>query len=116
MKTINQVWTQGDFAILGHTSLMIEKSFRDMMRSTPNKTHIKIQFTPVEYYSENGYEWQCDHASRTAETEEYCDEYMEAVTGVPQSVHLEYVEVCDECGDVERLNIEPDDERSDDEW
>jgi hypothetical protein len=64
---------------------------------------MKINYEPVEYISDNGHVWHCQHAQMSAEVEEQFDQYREHVSGEVQPMHLEYVEVCDECGHVERL-------------
>ena len=64
---------------------------------------MKIKYIPTEYRSDDGQIWECQHVKRTAEVEEFYDEYKANVTGEPQLGHFEYVEVCDECGDVERI-------------
>lgn len=106
MKTINDMLTVNNGS-LGWWSMWSNKMIHDLQRlkAIPARP-IDIDYTPTEYESDDGQIWHCQHLSRSAQTEEYYDEYMEAVTGIPSQLHIEYVDVCDECGDVERMVFE----------
>ena len=62
-----------------------------------------VKYIPTEYRSDDGQIWLCQHVKRTAELYEFYDELQANVTGEPQIGYLEYLEVCDECGDAERV-------------
>lgn len=57
---------------------------------------IQIKYIPTEYHLEDDI-FVCDHAETYSDTIEHYDHYAEAVTGNPQALSYEPIEVCDEC-------------------
>lgn len=66
--------------------------------------HIKVEDQSEEYRFE--VVATCTHQNTHADSIEHYDEYMEAVTGLPQPIHYEAVEVCDRCGAVYSISTE----------
>lgn len=57
---------------------------------------VTVNYQPTEWtLGFDGFE--CQHASTTSDTIEHYNHYMEAVTGVPQALSYEPIEVCDDC-------------------
>lgn len=63
----------------------------DALRITPKKT-IDVSFEPVEYHSDNGKYWECDHAHS----------HLEAVLVFPDDSKI--VRICDACGTQQHEN------------
>lgn len=57
---------------------------------------IDVEYKPNKYDMEDG-EFICSHMVTTPDTLEECDYYKEVVTGTPQPVYTEEIEVCDGC-------------------
>lgn len=60
-------------------------------------TKIPVKIHENEFVSTNGYDWECQHVTTYGDAIEHCDYYQEAVTGVPQPVYTETIQVCEDC-------------------
>ena len=97
MTTINDILKQSDFAVLGHWNMWANDVQNRLAKLVIRKTHIPVEYIPVEYQTTNGHAWQCQHASITPEEVEHWDSYREVASGIPQPVTYQLVDVCDEC-------------------
>ena len=63
---------------------------------------ITVKYMPVEYTGRRvvggTVPLACEHISTSVDTVEYYDNYKDAVTGKPQPLIIETVDVCDDCG------------------
>lgn len=57
---------------------------------------IEVNYKPSDYRMVAG-EFMCEHVDTYTDTVEHYDHYTEAVTGMPQSLSYEPIEVCEEC-------------------
>lgn len=74
--------------------------------------NIMINYLPTEYATDDGQTWECQHVDRDAEVMEDTAsyEYNQAIGNTSYPLSLEYVEICTSCGDIQRLNIERDED------
>lgn len=64
MMTINDILKPSDYYMLGNWQMWTNDVLRrlDALRIMP-KPRVDVKYEPVEFHSDNGFEWICDHAS-----------------------------------------------------
>ena len=97
MKAINQTLSAKDM-LLGNWYLWandVQASLGKLTIIAPTKIPVKCHTS--EYQSTDGQIWECQHLNTEEDSVEYCDEYMDAVTGIPQPVYYSSITVCTDC-------------------
>lgn len=98
MKTINQTLSPNDM-LLGRWYMWandVQSSLGRLTIRVPRRIEVKVIPTG-EFKSEDGQTWECQHVNTSTDAIEHSNEYMEAVTGMPQSIYYESIEACDDC-------------------
>ena len=98
MRTINPTLPQPQNFLQQFSMAMNDDMRRLEQLRVISPAKIPVEYEPVEYASDDGNYWECQHASTSDEVAEDIDYRREAETGVTQGAYYQRYRECNECG------------------